>query len=95
MYRLPLLPADARSDNCLPFIGPSSISAVIEPVSDTLFLGESYLKNVTTTGPFSPTLPRCVCPEVTPVMFATFIFYDIESSATLNAEITAEPTAFV
>ena len=46
--------AVARSDNYLPAIGPSSLSAVIEPLSDTSFIGESYLNNVTTIGPFSP-----------------------------------------
>jgi hypothetical protein len=36
------------------------------------FLGESYLNNVTTIGPFWPFAPRCVCPAVTPVMFVAF-----------------------
>ena len=95
MYKLPFAPSNARSDNGLPFKGPSSISPVIDPVSDTLFLGVSYVKKVTTMGPFSPSLPTCVCPAVTPVMFATFILYDIESFATLNAEISAVPIALV
>jgi hypothetical protein len=72
MYNVPLAPANARSDSCLPIIGPSSLSAVIVPVSNTSFVGESYLNNVTTIGPFWPFAPRCVCPAVTPVMFVAF-----------------------
>jgi hypothetical protein len=41
-----LAPAAARSDTCLPAIGPSSLSAVIVPFSDTSFIGVSYLNNV-------------------------------------------------
>src|SRR5215204_4565844 len=35
---------------------PSSLSAVIEPVSDTSFVGLSFFNKVTITGPFSPCL---------------------------------------
>jgi hypothetical protein len=42
----------------LPLNGPSSLSAVIVPVSNTSFPGGSYLNIVNTIGPFSPGLPK-------------------------------------
>jgi hypothetical protein len=73
IYSVPFAAANAKSDTCLPFIGPSNLSAVRVPLSDTPILGEPYLKNVSTMGPFSPGLPRCACHAVTPVMFVAFI----------------------
>jgi hypothetical protein len=91
-YSEAFAPTTARSDSCLPANGPSSLSAVNVPVSDTSFIGESYLNNVTTTGPFSPCLPRCICPAVTPSMFVAFTLYATESSLGINS---ATPVAAV
>jgi hypothetical protein len=49
---VPLAPAAAKSEICFPVNGPSNLSAVIVPLSDTSFIGESYLNSVTTTGPW-------------------------------------------
>jgi hypothetical protein len=72
----------------------ASISAVIVPFSNTRFLGGSYVKKVTTIGPFSPWLPRCVCPAVTPCMYVAIISYVIESDATCP-KILASPVTSV
>jgi hypothetical protein len=95
IYNEPLASASASSDNGLPSIGPSSISAVIVPVYITPYIGEQYLKNVTTMGQFSLGLLRCVSSTVASSISGTFMEYEIESDAMSKAEISAVPVVLV